>query len=195
MLSHSVPELFLVVIAFIGFRVRSPRRRFSRRRPWAFRGLWPRPPWVWRWVFRGLRRHFGGTIVGRAYVTDGDGLRVSGYTIRMAGLDAPEWDQIARHQTGYWFNHGKRVKSALIQAIGGKKVRVMVEGFDKHGRVVGTVTCNGKDVGKWLVRNGHAIAAYGNKYKAVEREARSEKRGLWGYAEASDPRAWRHKKR
>ena len=71
----------------------------------------------------------------------------------------------------------------------------MVEGYDKHGRVVGTVTCNGKDVGKWLVRNGHAIAAYGNKYKAVEREARSEKRGLWGYAEASDPRAWRHKKR
>ena len=75
-------------------------------------------------------------------------------------------------QDGYWFNHGKRVKSALIQAIGGKKVRVTVQGYDKHGRVVGTVTCNGKDVGKWLVRNGHAIAAYGNKYKVVEREAR-----------------------
>ena len=85
---------------------------FSRRQPWAFRGL---------------RRHLGGTIAGRAYVTDGDGLRVSGYTIRMAGLDAPEWDQIARHQDGYWFNHGKRVKSALIQAIGGKKV-------SSHGR-------------------------------------------------------------
>ena len=72
MLSYAVPELFLVVIAFIWFRAPWSRRRFSHRRPWAFRGLWPRPPWAWRWVFRGLRRHLGGTIVGRAYVTDGE---------------------------------------------------------------------------------------------------------------------------
>ena len=90
-------ELFIVVvIAFIAFRILVG---FSR----GFRGLRP-----------------GDTIIGRAYVTDGDGLRVSGYNIRMASLDAPEWDQMARHQDGYWFNHGKRVKSTLIQAIGGR---------------------------------------------------------------------------
>ena len=163
-------ELFIVVvIAFIAFRILVG---FSR----GFRGLRP-----------------GDTIIGRAYVTDGDGLRVSGYNIRMASLDAPEWDQMARHQDGYWFNHGKRVKSTLIQAIGGKRVRVTVEGYDKHGRVLGTVTRGGKDVGEWLVQNGHAIAAYGDKYKYIEREARSEHRGMWGYAEVFDPRAWRHK--
>ena len=92
-------------------------------------------------------------------MTDGDGIRVSGHTIRHAGLDAPEWDQWAKHQDGYWFKHGKRVKSALIQTIGGKHVRVTVERYDKHGRVLGTVTCNGKDVGALLVRNGHAVVA------------------------------------
>ena len=164
-------ELFIVVvIAFIAFRVLVG---FSR----GFRGLRP-----------------GDTIIGRAYVTDGDGLMVSGYKIRMASLDAPEWDQMARHQDGYWFNHGKHVKSALIQAIGGKRVRVTVKGSDKYGRVLGSVTCRGKDVGEWLVRNGHAIAAYGNKYKYIEREAHSASRGMWGYAEGFDPRAWRHKK-
>ena len=164
-------ELFIVIAAaFIVFRVLAG----------FFRG------------FRGLRT--GDTIIGRAYVTDGDGLRVSGYNIRMAGLDAPEWDQMARHQDGYWLNHGNHVKSALIQAIGGKRVRVTVKGYDKHGRVLGTVTCDGKDVGEWLVRNGHAIAAYGKTHKSVEREARSARRGLWGYAEAFDPRAWRYKK-
>ena len=95
---------------------------------------------------------------------------------------------------GYWFPPGKRVKSILIQAIGGKRVQVTVKGYDKHGRVLGTVTCDGKDVGEWLVRNGHAIAAYGDKYKYIEREARSASRGMWEYAEVFDPRAWRHKK-
>ena len=161
-------ELFIVVV--IAFRVLA---RF-------FKG------------FRGLRP--GDSITGKAYVTDGDGLMVSGYKIRMAGLDAPEWDQMARHQDGYWFNHGKHVKSALIQAIGGKRVRVTVEGYDKHGRVLGSVTCRGKDVGEWVVRNGHAIAAYGDRYKYIEREARGASRGMWGYGEVFDPRAWRHKK-
>lgn len=136
----------------------------------------------------------GGTITGKAYVTDGDGITVSGYTIRLTGLDAPEWRQLAKHQHGYWFNHGKRVKSALIQAIGGKYVQVMVEGEDKYGRVLGSVTCDGKDVGAWLVRNGYAISAYADKYKDIEREARLARRGLWGHAETHDPRAWRHRK-
>ena len=133
----------------------------------------------------------GGVIVGKAYVTDGDGIRVSGYTVRLAGLDAPEWDQPAQDRYGYWFNHGQRVKGALIQAIGGKHVRVTVEGHDKYGRVLGTVTCDGDDVGAWLVRNGHAISAYGGRYKHLEGEARQQRRGMWGLAESYDPRAWR----
>ena len=135
----------------------------------------------------------GDTITGKAYVTDGDGIRVSGYTIRLTGLDAPEWGQVAKHQHGYWFNHGKRVKIALVQAIGGKYVQVAVEGYDKYGRVLGSVTCEGKDVGAWLVRNGYAISAYGDKYKDLAREARLARRGLWGHAEAYDPRRWRHR--
>ena len=40
-------------------------------------------------LFRGRRkRRSGGTISGKAFVTDGDGLRVSGTEIRLAGLDA-----------------------------------------------------------------------------------------------------------
>lgn len=34
------------------------------------------------------------TITGKAYVTDGDGIRVA-QDVRIAGLDAPEWDQKA----------------------------------------------------------------------------------------------------
>ena len=134
------------------------------------------------------------TITGKAYVTDGDGIRVAGQEVRLAGLDAPEWDQRAKHRDGYWFNHGKRVKSELIQEIGGKHVRVAVEGTDKFGRLLGTVTWKGRDIGEWLVREGHAIAAYSDRYTSVEREAREAKRGMWGHAHNFDPRAHRHRK-
>ena len=134
------------------------------------------------------------TITGKAYVTDGDGIRVDRQEVRLAGLDAPEWDQKAKHRDGYWFSHGKRVKSALIQEIGGKHVRVSVEGTDKFGRLLGSVICEGRDIGEWLVREGHAIAAYSDRYMRVEREAREAKRGMWAHAHNFDPRAHRHRK-
>ena len=133
------------------------------------------------------------TLEGKAYVTDGDGIRVARQEVRLAGLDAPEWDQKARHRDGYWFNHGKRVKSALIREIGGKHVRVSVESVDKFGRLLGTVTHKGRDIGEWLVREGHAIAAYSDRYMRVEREAREAKRGMWAHAHNFDPRAHRHR--
>jgi len=127
-------------------------------------------------------------------VTDGDGIRVANQEVRLVGLDAPEWDQYAQHQEGYWFNHGKNVKSALIREIGGEHVDVFVEGMDRFGRLLGTVTHNGRDVGEWLVREGHAIAAYSGRYKRFEREARKAKRGMWAHAHNFDPRSHRRRK-
>ena len=131
-------------------------------------------------------------ITGKAYVIDGDTIRVSRRTIRLSGLDAPELDQVAKHEDGYWYKQGQRVKSELIRVIGGKHVEVQVEGTDKYGRVLGTVLYEDKDVGEWLVRKGYAIAAYGEQYKHVEREARRARRGMWAHAEVYDPRAWRN---
>ena len=171
----------LAVLARIALLLLLPRRRWTpgkRRAPG--------------------RRHVpapgaGSVITGKAWVTDGDGLRVSGHRVRFAGLDAPELDQWAKHRDGTWFKHGRRVKRALIRAVGGRHVEVTVEGSDQYGRVLGRVTCDGKDVGAWLVRNGHAIAAYGDRYKDIENEARREGRGLWSHEVAFDPRYWRRR--
>src|SRR5262249_53482378 len=35
----------------------------------------------------------GAPIVGQAWVVDGDSLRIAGTSIRLEGIDAPEWDQ------------------------------------------------------------------------------------------------------
>ena len=173
--------LALIVFAILFLLFKRRYRPFRRYKPFRRYHIRVTPPKI------------GSVIVGRAFVTDGDGVRVSRHTVRFAALDAPEWDQWAKRQDGYWFKHGKHVKSALIKAIGGRYVRITVEGHDTYGRIVGTVTYNGEDVGAWLVRNGYAIAAYGDRYTHLEREARREKRGLWGYQVAFDPRQWRHR--
>ena len=143
---------------------------------------------------RARRKRPGDTIRGWAKVTDADGIKVKGYTVRLAGLDAPEWNQPAKHRWGFWFNHGKRVKRVLAARIAGRRVRVCVEGYDRYGRVLGTVSCRGQDVGEWLVRSGHAIACFDNRYKEAERAAQQERSGMWGYREVIDPRKWRRKK-
>ncbi len=139
---------------------------------------------------RARMQHRAGTLAGKAYVTDGDGVHVAGQAIRFGDLDTPEWDQVETHRDSYWFRYGKHVKSTLIQEIGGKRVRVTVEDYDKFGRAVGIVTCKGKDIGEWLVREGHAIAAYSDRYANAEREARRAKRGMWSHAVNVDPRQW-----
>ena len=146
-------------------------------------------------VRRARRKRPGDTISGRAHVTDGDGIKVRGYRVRLAGLDVPEWNQPAKHRFGFWFNHGKRVKRALKREVGGKRVEVVVEGFDRYSRVLGTVSCRGQDVGEWLVRSGHAIACFDRRYESAEHEARSERRGMWRYDQAFDPRDWRRKRK
>lgn len=144
----------------------------------------------------GLRnrvRRVDNTIAGKAFVTDGDGIRVAGREVRIYGIDAPEWDQLAKHSNGQWFNHGRVVKSALIREIGGKRVRVQAEGVDRFGRLLGTVTCHGTDIGEWMVSQGHAIAAYSERYKQVEQAARRAQRGMWANEHNFDPRRHRHR--
>ncbi|MCY4547659.1 MAG: thermonuclease family protein [Defluviicoccus sp.] len=128
----------------------------------------------------------GDTILGRAFVTDGGGVRVAGREIRIAGLDAAEPDREATRRDGDRFGHGKQARSALIREIGGEQVRVSVEGRDAFGRLLGSVTRDGRDIGGWLVREGHAIAR-GGRYERAEREARETGRGMWAQARDLDP--------
>ena len=140
-----------------------------------------------------VQRKVPGRIMGAAFITDGDGLKVDGHVIRMAGLDAPEHDQPARGPNGQWFNHGRQVKSELVRKIGGRNVEVVTHGRDRHGRVLGTVFCDGEDINQWLVLRGFAVAAYGRQYRSAERWSRKKGLGMWGLNHSHDPRAWRRR--
>ena len=134
------------------------------------------------------RKRRGDGIKGWAKVTDGDGNKVKGYTVRLADLDAPEWNQPAKHRFGFWFNHGKRVKRALSRAgrpprpSEGRGLRPL-----RPGAGDGELPGNGRRGNGWCdpaMRSPASTAATGR---------RSESRGMWGYGQAIDPGVWRRR--
>lgn len=142
----------------------------------------------------GQKVHLGSDlnfVRGKAYVIDGDSIRCRGLEIRLADLDAPEFDQIAYNHEGKILRQGALVRSALIKKIGGKLIEVWIDKSDYYGRKVGTVYCDGENINLWLIRRGFAVAAFSNKYAKAEIWAKEKKLGMWGMKTHINPKEWR----
>lgn len=125
------------------------------------------------WAFLRPRKPIR-TVTGTARVVDGDGLSVNALSIRLAGIDAPEWNQ----------DGGQRAKLALTRLVHGKEVSVKVYAL-ASGRWIGVVRTerNGVsiDVGEYLVANGWAWnwPKYPPSYAKAQRHAKRQRLGLW----------------
>jgi hypothetical protein len=75
----------------------------------------------------------------------------------------------------------RAAKSGALNCGPGSSVRT---GLDRYGRYLGTCFIEGEDVGRWLVRNGWALAfrRYSNAYVQNEDYAREHQLGLWSGA-------------
>jgi micrococcal nuclease len=124
-------------------------------------------------------------------VTDGDTLWVRAKRdraprqIRVDGIDAPEICQL----------YGDRARKALAAQVLGQQVQVQVRRTDEYGRLLARVTLQGRDVGGWMVTQGHAWSyryrRNAGPYVAQEAQARAKKRGLFGAAKPERPRDFR----
>ncbi len=146
-------------------------------------------------------------------VVDGDTLLVlplppapprAPHRLRLAGLDAPERCQP-------W---GEQARAALHQRLAGRELVLTVLGRDIHDRLLARVAVAGAgaagerngdasrasveldDVGAWLVREGHAWSGAGDgrgAYRAQQRAAQAEHRGLHAAGDAITPREFRRR--
>ncbi len=131
-----------------------------------------------------------GTVI---HVTDGDSLWVRPQhggmprAIRLDGIDAPELCQ----------SHGEAARSALVGQVLGRAVQVRVRHHDDYGRALARVRIQGRDVGEWLVREGHAWSyryrGHPGPYAVLERQAREQRRGLFSEPGAQRPREFRRR--
>lgn len=127
------------------------------------------------------------SLVGKAYVIDGDTISISGNHIRLKGIDAPELTQScgAASATSAC---GQGSRQTLIRLIGGRPVRCAGEGHDKYNRSLATCFIDEVNLNQAMVEAGQAIA-YGD-YHDAEMQARRTKKGLWG-SEFETPQDWR----
>lgn len=115
------------------------------------------------------------------------------YRVRLAGIDAPEID----HGTGRAGQpYGLRAQAAMTRYLEGGQVAVHPNGSYSYGRIVATVTTNGRDVAHRLVRAGMAwdYPRYDPRgtYAGDQRRAQQAERGLWTREQPLAPWRWRH---
>ena len=155
----------LAVLACLGLLV---LRHVARRAPAPKPSRRPRRP--------AARRVAPGEIAprvleGKAWVTDGDGLRLDGYEVRLFGIDAPE----GAHP------HGPEAKQALIRLCSRKTVIAEVEHVDRFGRIAAICRLqDGRDLSAEMVRAGHALdwaKHSGGRYRPLEPDW--ARRKLW----------------
>lgn len=130
-------------------------------------------------------------LVGKVVsVQDGDTLTVlvegcRPQKVRLAEIDAPEKKQP--------FN--QVAKKALAAMCADVRAVVKVQTYDRYGRAVGRVFCEGVDTSREMIARGLAwrFVAYSTDESLVEieAEARAARRGLWSEANPTPPWEWR----
>jgi endonuclease YncB( thermonuclease family) len=120
-------------------------------------------------------------LVGQASIVDGDSIRLGGRSIRLDGIDAPEWDQTCRDAGGRTWRCGRAAKWALRDRAHGQTVSCQPRARDRYGRTVAVCAlADGGDLNAWMVRQGWAIASgFAGMYAAEQAEAKAAKRGIW----------------
>ena len=126
-------------------------------------------------------------------VLDGDTLEVlqdkKPVRIRLANIDAPE----KRQAFGRWSTN------QLKGLVAAQPVTVTYTQADRYERIIGRVfTANGIEANRYMVQVGAAwVYERYNTDKALpalQREAQTQKRGLWADSQPVPPWEWRHSK-
>lgn len=134
-----------------------------------------------------------GRIEGRAVAAAGDTLRISGKTIVLDGIEAPEATQRCRRRSGTW-PCGAAAKEALAALVRGRRVTCEILGEQADAKRARCYV-GSDDIAETLVRKGHVFAAGGfwSSYASVQDQAEDEKAGLWA-GEADRPQEYRDKR-
>ena len=134
-------------------------------------------------------------ITGKAYVTDGDTIKISGTKIRLHGIDAPEAKQRCERNGQKW-RCGQASTKTLRRLINGQAVTCKGDTTDRYKRLIAVCSANGLDLNAALVDAGLALAyrKYSAQYIPNEENARQAKKGMWAGSFVS-PWDWRRGKR
>ncbi len=161
------------------------------------------PPFVTLSYGQSIIRTVNGTVTK---VSDGDTVNLETpeqtiLKVRLYGIDAPETEKVnnrtsAISKTGQ--PYGEEAKNALEKKVMGKKVKLDILDIDKYRRMVGIIYIEDRNINLEMVREGYAEAyieylkvPYRKEFLEAEKEARSDKKGIWSLSGYERPSVFR----
>ena len=132
------------------------------------------------------------TIVGKAWVIDGDTVVINNIHIRLEGIDAPESAQTCTDAGGGSWACGNRATRELRNYIRGQELTCEEKALDRYRRTLAICKLpDGTDINAWMVRQGWAVAyGFTKTYQSEQDEAENAKRGIWA-GTFMEPAHWR----
>lgn len=132
-------------------------------------------------------------LSGTARAGDGDSLTVSGMSVRLHGIDAPELDQACDRNGAPW-KCGEEAKRQLQAIVEGQQVSCRRIDTDEYGRMVAVCTAGRWELNKAMVESGWAVAfqRYSDAYAADEVRAKNAGLGIWS-SKFESPADYRHR--
>jgi len=131
-------------------------------------------------------------IEGVASVQSGDTVRISGTTIRLDGIEAPDRSQTCVRANQKRWDCAAAARDALARMVRSRRLSCTLTGEADTAVNSGTCRSINGDIASELVLNGHVFAKGGffSAYRSQESQAQAAKAGLWS-GEAQRPSEWR----
>lgn len=135
----------------------------------------------------------------RVHAIDGDSLALGSgpdaRTIRLLGIDAPEYRQICTGGDGMSWPCGVHARDRLATLVKGQSVSCTIAARDQyHRELAHCATAGTRDVGAVMVREGWAMSnasiASASGYPVEEAQAARDQVGIWR-GTFDNPRDWR----
>jgi endonuclease YncB( thermonuclease family) len=113
-------------------------------------------------------------VTGVPKIRDGDQVTIGSTRIRLAGIDAPNLDQLCLNAASERWTCGVAARDALAAYVDTKSWTCHVQRTDRFGRSVAKCEVDGEDIGQWLVKNGWALSyvRFSHVYDGDEKAAR-----------------------
>ena len=120
---------------------------------------------------------------GIAHVIDGDSIKVAGKEARLIGIDAPEYSQTCFDKDDKEYDCGKLSQKFLFNLAHKKQVTCYYAQKDVYDRFLAKCEIFDLSINKEILKNGMAVIydyrQASEELKAIEKEARSNKIGIW----------------
>lgn len=134
-------------------------------------------------------------FIGKAKAVDGDSLELNGRSIRLFGIDAPEFTQSCHHPSDKNWPCGRLSRNALKELLVNKSTTCHPVKKDVYRRVLANCFTEDGNIAEAMVRGGWAFAydRYSEEFADEEEIAKRAKRGIWQAENVTPP--WQHRKK